>query len=133
MNTPTSSGPDRADSNTYWYSALSYLPFLCLLPYFRAGESKHVRFHAQQGLFLFLLEILAWILIAVLDASIGKIPFLGLLLLILLRLVLWLPVLALAVLGVAKALTGELTPLPWIGNYAERIPEPPTFKGGSPE
>ncbi len=120
-NTPEDMEPQR-DGSESWLAAISYLPVLCFVPYFFYGSRPFVAFHARQGVLLFLLELAGALALWAIDMSIGRIPFLGILVIILLRLALYLPILALIVLGFAKALTGEEGPLPWIGHWAEKIP-----------
>ena len=115
--------PDSGDS---WLAAMSYLPVLGLIPYFFFSERGYVSYHARQGLVLLVVEIAGLLALWIVDTTLGRIPFLGLVIIILLRLAFYLPVLALAVLGFAKGLTGEKSPLPWLGEWGEKVPPPPT-------
>jgi len=124
VSTPKHERPERS-SNDSWLAAMAYLPVLCFVPYFLYGDRHFVAYHARQGVLLFLLEVTGSLFLWVLDMSIGRIPFLGLLVIIVLKLAFYLPVLALIVLGFAKGLTGEKGPLPWIGEWADRIPPAP--------
>ncbi len=110
------------DSSESWLAAISYLPVICFIPYFFYGSRPFVAYHARQGVLLFLVELAGAMLLWVVDMSVGRIPFLGILIIILLRLAFYLPVLALIILGFAKGLTGEKGALPWIGHWAEKIP-----------
>jgi len=40
-------------------SVMAYIPFLCFVPLLNAGSSKDVRFHARQGVILFIIELVA--------------------------------------------------------------------------
>ena len=116
------------DSSDSWLAAIAYLPVLCFLSYFLYGNRPFVAYHARQGVLLFLLELIGALTLWVVDISLGRIPFLGILITIILRLAFYLPVLALVVLGFAKGLTGEMSALPWIGEWAEKIPKAPTSR-----
>lgn len=119
--------PERElDTSSKRIAALSYLPILCFIPYFLFADRQFTRFHARQGVMLFIVQLAGGLAIWVLAATVGKIPFLGSLLLFLIKLLFWLPVLGLMLLGLARSLTGEQKALPWIGQIAkERIPDPP--------
>jgi uncharacterized membrane protein len=118
------------DSTDRWSAAISYLSLICWLPYFLAGKRSFVLYHAKQGVCLFLVQVVAALGLWVLDVTLGRIPFLGLLILILARLAIYLPILALVVLGFTRALSCETMPLPWIGHMAAGLPDPPTFRSG---
>ena len=84
-------------------AAISYIGILFLVPLLAAKDDAFARFHANQGLVLFLVGIVLGI--------IGIIPFVG-------------PIIAgiggivtfvFAILGIINALKGEMKPLPLIG------------------
>jgi fumarate reductase subunit D len=80
-------------------AALSYAWILSVFVYFWKKESPFVRFHAKQGIVLFILSILVWL-----------IPFVGRFLELL--------ILALMVLGFLGAAQGQWKELPIIGDMA---------------
>lgn len=82
-------------------AALSYVWILSVIVYFAKRDSPFVRFHARQGIALFLLSIVVWM-----------IPWIGRLL--------ELVVLALAILGFLGAAQGQWKELPLIGPLARR-------------
>ncbi len=59
------SGGEQTSSGTKEYDVnrmaiiLSYIPFLCFIPLVNLGDNKEVRFHARQGVMLFLIELVA--------------------------------------------------------------------------
>ncbi len=120
--------PDNSASDGRWLASLSYLSLLALIPYFLHAGRRFVAFHAKQGLVLCALEALCGLLLLLFDLSLGRIPFLGLVLSLALRLVIFLPLLGLAVLGFARALSGESLRLPWIGEMDVHIPDPPVLR-----
>jgi uncharacterized membrane protein len=114
--------PDSVDR---WMGAIAYVTVFCFVPYLLRPDHPYPRFHAKQGILLLFLEVVAGLALWVIEITIGQIPFLGLLILVLARLAIWLPILGLAVLGFTRALAGETLPLPWIGRYDEIVPDPP--------
>lgn len=81
---------------------LSYLGFLCLIPIFAKKDSPYCRFHANQGLLLFILELACSILSVV--PMIGFI--FGLVSIV---------CLIFAIMGIVNAAGGKVQPLPLIG------------------
>jgi uncharacterized membrane protein len=94
------------------FGILAYLWILCLVPILAAKDSPFAKYHANQGLVLFILEIVLWIGISVLSVVFSMIGlgfltfFLGLIHL--------LP-LVLLILGIINAAAGKCVPLPIIG------------------
>ena len=103
---------------------MAYLSILCWVPFLLSRRSE-VLYHAKQGVTLFLCELLGAFVVWILDMTFGRIVVLGVLIQIVTRLAFYLPALALTVLGFARALAGENKPLPWIGQFAESLPDPP--------
>ena len=58
---------DKADNKVM--AILSYISFLTLIPYLLEKDSKWVRFNAIQGMNLFIIELISWV--------IGFIPLIG--------------------------------------------------------
>lgn len=89
---------------------LCYLGILVLIPLLtEAKNDKFVKFHIKQGLVLLIADVIAGAVSAV--PLIGWIaaPFIGIFLFILL------------IMGIVNVLGGKETPLPVIGQYAEKI------------
>jgi uncharacterized membrane protein len=111
--TPT---PDAQDvANNKIFAILAYFGILFLVPLFAAKESPFARFHANQGLLLFIVEIALWIVLFVLNIILYVIhlSFLGLII----SSLVYLGILALAILGIIGAAKGELKELPVIGKF----------------
>jgi len=102
-------------------AAVAYLPGLCFLGLLEAPRNRFVRFHARQGLVLLAAEITAWIAIAIVDASLGRIPVLGLIAGAVLRLTLGISFLAATVYGILKGMSGDVVRIPFLGDLAERL------------
>jgi uncharacterized membrane protein len=106
--------PDDAEKNKI-FGILAYLGILCLVPIFAAKDSPFAKYHANQGLTLFLAEIVLWIGLAVINGVLYVIlsPSLGFIhfLLSLIQLV----PLVLLVMGIINASQGKCVPLPITG------------------
>lgn len=91
------------------YAILSYLSILCLIPIFGAKDSPFARFHANQGLVLFLTEIIFSFIKGFL--SWGYLSLFGLSALF--NLVFF----VLMMIGIANAANGKAKELPVIGRF----------------
>lgn len=97
----TSEYTEEDIANNKVFAILAYFGILFLIPLLAAKESKFARFHANQGLILFIVEIIVGIL--------SFIPIVGLLL--------WIATIVLAVLGIVNAANGKAKELPLIGKF----------------
>jgi uncharacterized membrane protein len=100
---------EDADSNKV-FGILAYLSFLCFVPIIVAKDSPYAKYHANQGLVLFLCEVAAIIV----TAALVFIPFIGIIVYFL-HLILSLLFLVLSILGIINAAAGKCVPLPVIG------------------
>jgi fumarate reductase subunit D len=91
------------------YAILSYLWILCLVPVLMKKENKFVRFHARQGLMLFIVEVGVGI--------VSIIPFLGGIIYIIGMIVCGL----LSLAGIVNVLMGKEWKMPIISEWAEMI------------
>lgn len=105
--TPT---PDAQDvANNKVMAILAYFGILFLVPLLAAKDSPFARFHANQGLLLFIGYIVVYVIyfillmISPMIGMIASILFLGLF--------------VLAILGIVNAAKGEMKELPLIGKY----------------
>ena len=94
---------------------LAYLGILVLVPIFAAKDSKFARFHANQGLVLFLAEIAFYIVLTIVSAIILAISWKLYFIITILSLV-WIVFLVLAIIGIINAAQGKAKPLPLVGN-----------------
>jgi len=90
-------------------AVFAYIGILFLIPLLAAKESPFARYHANQGLVLFLFEIAAGIVMSIL----GWIPVLG----TIINIVLWLVIVALCIIGIINAVNGKCKDLPVIGKF----------------
>ena len=90
-------------------AGMSYLGILCLVPLVINRDDPYVRFHARQGVVLWMWEVLAMYSLAV--PGLGRVFFgvSGLLCFIF------------SVIGLFSVCTGRAWKLPYVGNWAESI------------
>ena len=109
--------------NDRWLGALCYVGFLVLVPILAVKDkSPFLAGHCRQGFALLFAEVVLYVLINIFDGTLGRLPLIGLLLTIVLHLAAMLACLALSVIGFVKALSGEDCRLPFIDDYADRVP-----------
>ena len=90
-------------ANNKLLAAISYIWILFLVPLFAAKDDAFARFHANQGLLLFIASIILGI--------ISIIPFVGPIISAIGGIVTFI----FMILGIINALKGEMKPLPFIG------------------
>lgn len=108
-DTPDTTGEyDPADiEQNKVFAILAYLSILVLVPILGAKESKFARFHANQGLVLFIAAIAIGIVIGILQL----IPVLG----IIVGWIISIALLVLCIIGIVNACNGKAKELPLIG------------------
>ncbi|MBQ4547233.1 MAG: hypothetical protein IJA17_08775 [Oscillospiraceae bacterium] len=89
-------------------AVLSYFGLLILIPVFIARNDPFVRYHINQGLVLFLVDILAGIVGSILSFILGDIGGF-------LSGALGIVIFVLFIIGIINAVKGEMKPLPLIG------------------
>lgn len=97
-------------------AALSYWGILLLVPLFLKRESKFARYHANQGLVLFMTIILFELACRAMSVLLGTSPSLTVFIISVIS-ILNLFFLVLQILGTYRALKGEFIPLPLIGQF----------------
>ena len=94
---------------------LAYIGILFLIPLLAAPNSKFSRFHANQGLVLFLANIALGVVFGILMVIFAFIPIVGLIINSILGLALSVICLVFMILGIVNAATGKAKELPLIG------------------
>ena len=102
------------DSNDKVYGILSYIGFLVLVPLL-AGKTQFARFHANQGLVLFIADIILGVLIGITTGVLALLGVVGLVLGSIVSGVLGLCIFVMVIMGIINAANGEMKPLPVIG------------------
>lgn len=105
-----------------WLGAMCYLSILVLFPLFSKPKSVFLARHSRQGFALLFFEVVGVCFIWVIDTTLGRLPLLGFLVVIALRLVFFLFVLATSVMGFTKAIFGEDWRVPYLDDLADKIP-----------
>jgi len=103
-------------NETKVYNVLSYIGPLFIVGLLAKPGNSSVRFHANQGLVLFLAEIVCSIVLSLLGLVLGLIPILGVILTSLLSLAVGLVTLLFMIYGIRNALVGADKELPYIGH-----------------
>ena len=111
-----SSQMDPTDvENNKVMAILAYLWVLVFVTIFAAPESKYARFHACQGLTLFIIDVIYGLIMAVIGVTIGKLSVVGPIITAICGLP-GLAILALTICGIVYAAQGKAKELPIIGN-----------------
>ncbi len=105
-----------------WYAAVGYVFVMCFFSLLKARESDFVRFHSRQAFLLFLAECAGLLAVLIVDRTIGRIPFLGLLVVVIVQAAVYISALFFSVAGFVKALFGERWVMPFLGRYSQRVP-----------
>ncbi|NMB92362.1 MAG: hypothetical protein GYA31_01925 [Parcubacteria group bacterium] len=102
---------------------ISYLSFLCFIPLFTKKDNEFVYFHAKQGLVLFILEIIVYVLSRILvGIFIGSLT--GWTLLSVFSVIinlLNLGLLVLSIIGIINVVQNQKKELPLVGKFAHKI------------
>ena len=105
-----------------WLGAISYLSVFVLVAIMAKDRTRFLARHCRQGFALLFAEIVGVTFIMIIDATLGQLPLLGFILVISLRLIFFLIVLSVSVLGFIKALFGEEWRIPYLDELADRVP-----------
>lgn len=96
-------------------AVLAYFWVLFLVPLLAAPNSQFARFHANQGLVLFLADIAGGIVIGILTAILIWIPIVGVILTGLISGVFSIGMLVLMIMGIVNAASGKAKEVPILG------------------
>lgn len=111
-------GPASSD-RTLWV-VLSYLGILSLIPYFAKKDDpdQEIRWHAKNGLALFIVEILVWAVLFI--AGIALRNSCASAVLIPVNCLLWLGFLVLSIICIVKGINGQRYRIPVVTDWAEK-------------
>jgi hypothetical protein len=118
------SHPNSSEISTRdrWLGAICYASVLVIVAIMAKNRSKFLARHCRQGFALLFAEIVGVAFIMIIDVTLGQLPILGFILVIALRLVFFLAVLSVSVLGFTKALFGVEWRIPYLDELADRVP-----------
>lgn len=102
------------DSNDKVFGVLAYLGLLFLVPLL-AGNTQFTRYHANQGLVLFIAEMILGVVAEVAIGVLSIIPVIGVIVGAIIGGVIGLVGLIFTIIGIVHAANGEMAPLPIIG------------------
>ncbi len=88
-------------------AVMSYIPFLCFIPLLQMKDNQEARFHARQGVMLFLIELIAFLF---LFDRISQFVFTAVLIV----------AVAFSLAGIYFALQGKNYRLPIVGDLADK-------------
>jgi uncharacterized membrane protein len=112
-------GGAASGDRTLWI-VLSYLGILSLIPYFAKKDDPdpEIRWHAKNGLGLFVVELIVWAVVFVLSMVLRN-SFLGCGLAAL-NCVMWLGFLVISIICIVKGIGGQRYRIPVITDFAEK-------------
>ena len=96
-------------------SLFAYIGIFFLIPLLAAPNSRFARFHANQGLVLFLFDVAAGIAVGILTAIFIWVPIAGSIIITIVSAAVYLCLLAAMIIGIVYAATGKAKELPLIG------------------
>ncbi len=105
-----------------WLGAVCYLSVFVFLPILSSDKSQFLARHCRQGFALFFAEMVGLILVWVITSTLGQIPLLGFILVILMWLAFFVLFLPLTVLGFVRAMFGEEWRIPYLDELSDRVP-----------
>jgi len=107
---------DAADiANNKTMGGLAY--FLFFLPLLACPDSKYGRFHANQGLMFLFLWIAGTVALKIISGIFYTISWRLHWFVSLISWIVWIPILAIGILGLINGFTGKAKELPFIGKY----------------
>jgi uncharacterized membrane protein len=122
--TPQQTESNKSVKNDYLIMGiLSYLGFLCLVPLFTKKEDEFIYFHAKQGLVLFILETIVFVVYRILAGIFAFSIFTWGLLSILSIIVELLDIgfIALSIIGIVNVVQNHKKEIPFVGKFADKI------------
>lgn len=97
------------------FGILAYFGILFLVPLLAAPDSQYAKFHANQGIVLFIADIILGVCIGILSAIFAFIPIFGWIMASLISAAIGIIILVMVILGIVNACSGEPKKLPVIG------------------
>ena len=105
-----------------WLGAICYIPFLFFIAMFSRNKSAFLARHCRQGFALFFVEVVAFLFLRIIEATLGSIPLLGFIIVMLLNLFFFLGFLILIIMGFVRAMFGDEWRIPYLDDLADRVP-----------
>jgi uncharacterized membrane protein len=102
-------------------AAIGYLGILFLVPLLAKKENKFCQFHGKQGAVLFGIEVIAIIILLILNFILSLLSCFGDVLATILWLVFWVCAVGLSLWGLIMAMKGEYWKMPVVGGLADKV------------
>ncbi|MFH1088778.1 MAG: hypothetical protein V1719_02970 [Patescibacteria group bacterium] len=113
---------DKLDADTKLFAAISYLSGLFVIPLVAKKNNHFVSFHVKQGMTLFIVEIVIWFVLWLVESFLeGVFSYRAVGLIQFLYKLAWLVFGAASILGIYHALTGKEKPLPYLSIVAKNL------------
>jgi uncharacterized membrane protein len=113
---------NHIEARERWLGAICYLSILVFIPMLTQNKSPFLARHCRQGFALLFVQLAAFFFLKIIEATLGMIPILGFLLVIILNLVFFLTFLFVIIMGFVKAMFGEDWRVPYLDDLADRVP-----------
>ncbi|MDP1695387.1 MAG: hypothetical protein Q8L29_00535 [archaeon] len=99
------------DSKLFAFLAVLLTIIGFVIAYALKKDNEYVMYYGKQGLILFIASLIVWVFVETI------VPFIGLVL----SPILWVAWVILWVIGIIYSLSGEMKPIPVIGQFADKI------------
>jgi uncharacterized membrane protein len=113
---------NHVEARDRWLGAICYLWVLVFIPILTKNKSPFLARHCRQGFALFLVALVAFLFLKIIEATLGMIPILGFLLVLLLNLVFFMVFLGVTIMGFVRAMFGDEWRIPYLDDLADRVP-----------
>ena len=102
--------------------AVAYVGPLWIVTFVARPRDEFCRFHARQGMVLFIGEVLAAVFLVIVRWTLGVIPMAGTIIVAVVSFGVWSTAFLLSLAGIASAVKGEQWRLPVLADYADVMP-----------
>lgn len=109
--------PQMKRDNTKIFSILSYIWMLFIVGLLVEPDNPKIRFHANQGLVLFLLWLILRLLVKLFKMYFKFIPILGKIASFYVSAAVYLVLIVYTIIGIVNVINDEQKPLPYIGRF----------------
>jgi fumarate reductase subunit D len=114
--------PVSVDQRDQVFAALSYASFLFIVPLIGRRKEPEVMFNAKQGMVLFIVEVIIWFVLFVLETFLlGKFSGLGTIIFYGVAGIFWLIPLILSLMGIYYVFQGKHWLMPIIGKISQKL------------
>ena len=112
----------HVEARDRWLGAICYLWVLIFIPLLTKNKSPFLARHCRQGFAWFLVVLVGFLFLKIIEATLGMIPFLGFILVLVLNFIFFLGVLIVSIMGFVRAMFGDEWRGPYLDDLADRVP-----------